>query len=418
MRPPIAVGAAGGPAENAFRRERQHGKTVNSYAMKWSFKLGRLLGIDVYVHFTFLLLLGFIGLAHWTAGRSLEAALSGVLFFASLFLCVLLHEYGHALAARRYGIGTRDITLLPIGGLARLERMPEKPMQELIVALAGPAVNVVIAGGLLAGLFLRNTWQLPSAFSVTSGGFIERLLMVNVFLVVFNILPALPLDGGRVLRSLLAMRMEYARATSIAAAIGKGMALIFGFVGLFSNPMLLLIALFVWIGATQEAAAAQMKSSFAGANVRDAMLTDFRALSPQDSLADATKLLLAGSQTDFPVVDGGRVVGILDHSALFQALRERGERALVGAVMRPQFVTLQAHQSLDEALAEVRAEGELTMAVSEDGRFVGLLTPENVGEFFMIRRALANCPSPPPRVPSVIGPPVIADLRPSRGNAT
>ena len=307
--------------------------------MKWSFKLGRLLGIDVYVHVTFLLLLGFIGLAHWTAGRSLEAALGGVLFFASLFLCVLLHEYGHALAARRYGIGTRDITLLPIGGLARLERMPEKPMQELIVALAGPAVNVVIAGGLLAGLFLRNTWQLPSAFSVTSGGFIERLLMVNVFLVLFNMLPAFPMDGGRVLRSLLAMRMEYARATSIAAAIGKGMAVIFGFVGLFSNPMLLLIALFVWIGATQEAAAAQMKSSFTGATVRDAMLTDFRALSPQDSLADATKLLLAGSQTDFPVVDGGRVVGILDHAALFEALRERGDLALIGDVMSPQFVT-------------------------------------------------------------------------------
>jgi len=376
--------------------------------MKWSFKLGRLLGIDVHVHVTFLLLLGFIGLAHWTVGRSLEAALSGVLFFASLFLCVLLHEYGHALAARRYGIGTRDITLLPIGGLARLGRMPDKPMQELIVALAGPAVNVVIAGGLLAGLFLRNTWQLPSAFSVTSGGFIERLLVVNVFLVLFNMLPAFPMDGGRVLRSLLAMRMEYARATSIAAAIGKGMAVIFGFVGLFSNPMLLLIALFVWIGATQEAAAAQMKSSSTGATVRDAMLTDFRALSPQDSLADATKLLLAGSQTDFPVVDSGRVVGILDHAALFQALRERGDAALVGAVMRPQFVTLQAAQSLDDALAEVRAEGGLTMAVSEEGRFVGLLTPENVGEYFMIRRALANRP-PPPRVPPVIGaPPVIA----------
>lgn len=397
-----------GPGESDCFREQQPKKTVNSYTMKWSFKLGRLLGIDVYIHVTFLLLLGFIGFAHWTVGRSLEAALAGVLFFTSLFLCVLLHEYGHALAARRYGIGTRDITLLPIGGLARLERMPEKPFQELVVALAGPAVNVVIAGGLLVGLFLRNTWHLPTAASVTSGGFIERLLVVNVFLVLFNMLPAFPMDGGRVLRSLLAMRMEYARATNIAAAIGKGMAVLFGFVGLFSNPMLLLIALFVWIGATQEAAAAQMKSSFAGATVRDAMLTDFRALSPQDSLADATKLLLAGSQTDFPVVDGGRVVGILDHSALFQALRERGDGALVGAVMRPQFVTLQAHQSLDDALAEVRAEGGLTMAVSEDGRFVGLLTPENVGEFFMIRRALANRPPAPPRAPAVNGvPPVI-----------
>ena len=386
----------------------------------WSLHLGRWLGIDVYLHITFLLLLAFIGLSHGIADRSVDAALGGVLFFAGLFVCVLLHEYGHALAARRYGIATRDITLLPIGGVARLERMPEKPWQEFVVAVAGPAVNVVIAAGLLAGLFLRNTWELPATPSVTSGGLIERLLLANVFLVLFNLLPAFPMDGGRVLRSLLAMRLNYARATGIAAAIGKGMAVLFGFAGLFGNPMLLLIALFVWIGATQEAAAAQMKSSFAGATVRDAMLTDFRALSPQDSLANATKLLLAGSQTDFPVVDGGRVVGILDHSTLFQALRERGDLVPIGDVMRSGFVTLRADQSLDDALTEVCAEGGLTMAVTEDGRFIGLLTPENVGEFFMIRRALANRPPPPlPRVPPVISaPPVIADLRPSRGTAT
>jgi Zn-dependent protease len=392
---------------------------TNQSGIGWSLHLGRWLGIDVYLHITFLLLLAFVGLSQGIAAGGAGAAIGGVLFFAGLFVCVLLHEYGHALAARHYGIATRDITLLPIGGLARLERMPDKPWQEFVVALAGPAVNVVIAGGLLAGLFLRPSWHLPSELSVTTGGFIERMLVANVFLVVFNLLPAFPMDGGRVLRSLLAMRMDYARATSIAAAIGKGMAALFGFVGLFANPMLLLIALFVWIGATQEAAAAQRKSSFAGATVRDAMLTDFRALSPQDSLADATRLLLAGSQTDFPVVDGGRVVGILDHAALFQALRARGDLAVVGEVMRLEFVTLRADRSLDEALAEVRAEGGLTMAVIEDGRFVGLLTPENVGEFFMIRHALAHRSPAPPRVPPVIGgPPVIANLRPSRGPAT
>ena len=177
----------------------------------------------------------------------------------------------------------------------------------------------------------------------------------------------------------------------------------------------------MWIGATQESAAAQMKSSFAGATVRDAMLTDFRVLSPQNSLGDATRLLLAGSQADFPVVDGGRVVGVLDHGALFQSLREQGDLARVGDVMRPGFVTLRADQSLDDALAEVRAEGGLTMAVIEDGRFVGLLTPENVGEFFMIRRALANHPPPLPRVPPASGvasaihvSPILPGYRPSR----
>ena len=386
--------------------------------MKWSMKLGRILGIDVYVHFTFLLLLGFVGLAHWMTERSLEAALTGLLFFTGLFACVLLHEYGHALAARKYGIATRDITLLPIGGLARLERMPDKPSQELVVALAGPLVNVIIAAGLFLGLTLTGTWQPLASLTTTSGNLLERLLAVNVFLVLFNLLPAFPMDGGRVLRSLLAMRLDYARATRIAARIGQGMALVFGFIGLFTNPMLLLIALFVWVGAAQEAAAAEMKASFTGVTVRDAMLTDFRALSPQDSLGDVTKLLLAGSQTDFPVADGGRVVGILDHAALFQALRERGDLAQVGDVMRSAYVTLRADQSLDEAIAEVRAEGGLTMAVTEEERFVGLLTPENVGEFFMIRRALANRP-PLPRVPPVMAvPPVIADLYPSRNRAT
>jgi len=389
--------------------------TKRQAGMGWSLHLGRWLGIDVYLHTTFLLLLAFIGLSQGIAAGSAGAAINGVLFFAGLFVCVLLHEYGHALAARRYGIATRDITLLPIGGVARLERMPDKPWQEFVVALAGPAVNVVIAGGLFAGLALRNSGQLPLELNVTSGGFIERMLAANVFLVVFNLLPAFPMDGGRVLRSLLAMRMNYARATSIAAAIGKAMAVLFGFAGLFGNPMLLLIALFVYIGATQEAAAAQMKWSFAGASVREAMLTDFRTLSPQASLADATKLLLAGSQTDFPVVDGGRVVGILDHAELFRALRERGELALVGEVMRPQFVALEAARSLDEALTEVRSESGLTMAVIEDGRFVGLLTPENLGEFFLIRRALVNRPPRPPRErPVIAAPPVIPILRPTR----
>lgn len=397
-------------------------KVQNANRNAWSFRLGRMLGVDVYVHLTFLLLLGFIGVAHGLAGRSVDAALTGVLFFAGIFLCVLLHEFGHALAARRYGIKTTDITLLPIGGLARLERIPEKPVQELVVALAGPAVNLVIAAGLAVGLWLGGYWQTLSSLGLTGGNIFERLLVANVFLVLFNLLPAFPMDGGRVLRSLLAMRLDYARATNIAAGIGKGMAVLFGFAGLFGNPMLLLIALFVWIGASQEAAAAQMKSSFVGATVRDAMLTDFRVLSPRNSLGDASKLLLTGSQTDFPIVDGGRVVGILDHAALFQSLRERGDLALVGEVMRSGFITLRADQSLDDALTEVRAEGGLTMAVTEDGRFVGLLTPENVGEFFMIRRALVNRPPPLPRVPPAIGvlpvgavPPVLPGCRPSRG---
>lgn len=349
-----------------------------------------MLGIDVYVHFTFLLLLGLVGLAHWMPGRSVEAALNGLLFFGGLFLCVLLHEYGHALAARKYGIATRDITLLPIGGLARLERMPEKPLQELVVALAGPLVNVIVAAGLFLGLVLTGSWQPLSSLTTTSGNMAERLLFVNVFLVLFNLLPAFPMDGGRVLRSWLAMRLDYARATGIAAAIGKGMAVLFGMIGLFSNPILLLIAVFVWMGATQEAAAAEMKSSFAGVRVQEAMLTDFNTLSPKETVGDAARLLLAGSQQDFPVLDNGRLMGVLGHTRLFEALRGRGVDTLVAEVMDKDIPAVQADEALDAALTRVETERGALLPVMRNGELIGLLTAENLGEFYLIRRALAG----------------------------
>ncbi len=376
--------------------------------MKWSLKVGRILGIDVYIHATFLLLLGFVGVAHWLAGRSLEAALTGVLFFGGMFLCVLLHEYGHALAARRYGIATRDITLLPIGGLARLERMPDKPSQELVVAIAGPLVNVVIAVSLFVGIHLSGQWQPLSSLTTTSGNLVERLLAVNVFLVLFNLLPAFPMDGGRVLRSLLALRMQYARATRIAARIGQGMAALFGFAGLFGNPMLLLIALFVWIGAAQEAAAVEMKAGLAGYLVRDAMQSEVRTLSPQDTLREGVAALLAGAQQDFPVVENGRVVGMLARHDLLKGIHEHGEFATVASVMQREVEPLEANELLDWAVIHLNPDQGLSRPVLREGHLVGLLTAENLGEFYMIRRALAernrNRRSAPPmvRMPRVV----------------
>ena len=360
--------------------------------MKWSFRIGRILGIDVYLHTTFLLLLGFVGATNWLAGRSLEAAIGGMLFFGGLFLCVLLHEYGHALAARRYGIATRDITLLPIGGVARLERMPDRPAQELVVALAGPLANVVIAAGLFLGLQLSDQWQPLASLTMTSGNLVERLLAVNVFLVLFNLLPAFPMDGGRVLRALLAMRMEYARATNVAATIGQGMALVFAAIGLFTNPMLLFIALFVWIGAAQEAAAAQMRAAFAGNLVRDAMQTDFRTLSPLDGLRQAVGLLLASAQQDFPVVEDGRLVGLLHRADLLRALSEHGEGVTVASAMERNIETVDANELLDWAIAHRESDRGFTRPVLRDGRLVGLLTAENLGEFFMVRSALDRQP--------------------------
>jgi Zn-dependent protease len=287
--------------------------------MKWSWKIGEFAGISVYMHATFLLLLGWVAFTHWQDEQSLAAVVSGVAFVLALFACVVAHEYGHALTARRYGIRTREITLLPIGGVARLERMPDDPRQELWVALAGPAVNVVIAAGLLAWLLITSSLVPVDQIDVGRGSFLERLMVVNLFLMGFNLLPAFPMDGGRVLRAVLAQRMEYTRATHVAANVGQGMAFLFGFAGLFGNPMLLFIAFFVWIGAAQESSAVQMKSALGGIPVARAMLTDFHTLQPLESLDRAAALILAGSQQDFPVVDGGRVAGILTRVDLFAA---------------------------------------------------------------------------------------------------
>lgn len=227
--------------------------------MKWSWKIGTFAGIAVHMHATFLLLLLWIAVSHWMQSGSLLVTAVGVAFILSLFLCVVLHEYGHALTARRFGIATKDITLLPIGGIARLERMPDKPNQELWVALAGPAVNLVLAAGLALYLVVTDHFEPVGQIGFTHGMFLERLLLANLFLVGFNLIPAFPMDGGRVLRALMAKRTEYVRATRIAAAIGQGLAFMFGLLGLFTNPFLIFIALFVWIGASQEAAMVETK---------------------------------------------------------------------------------------------------------------------------------------------------------------
>jgi Zn-dependent protease len=356
--------------------------------MKWSIRIGNLFGIPVFIHVTFLLLLAWVGVMSWRDARSLSAALDGVLFICTIFACVVLHELGHALTARKYGIPTRDITLLPIGGVARLDRMPDDPRQELWVAVAGPAVNVVIAAALFVwGQVSASVFSLGEV-GITSGSFLNRVILVNVFLVLFNLLPAFPMDGGRVLRALLATRMEYTRATHLAAVIGQSMAFVFGFVGLFLNPMLIFIALFVWIGAAQEASMVQMKYSLSGIPVSRAMVTEFHTLQPDNTLADAVELTLKGTQRDFPVVDDARVVGVLRQGDMLGTLARQGSGTRVGDVMQTDFQVVQASEMLDTAfrrLSECRCN---TAPVSFQGRLVGMVTMDNIGEFLAIQGAL------------------------------
>ena len=358
--------------------------------MKWSWRLAEVAGIGVYMHATFLILIGWVVLTHWLQDESLTDTLRGVIFILALFACVVMHEFSHALTARKYGIKARDITLLPIGGVARLERMPEEPKQELWVALAGPAVNLVIAAALF--LWLELTGNVPQMAEVgqLGGPFLAQLMVVNVFLVVFNMLPAFPMDGGRVLRALLATRIPYTRATEIAASLGQAMALLFGFLGFFTNPFLLFIAFFVWIGAAQESSMVQMKSALGGIPVSHAMVTDFRTLAPVDQLHRAIELILSGSQQDFPVTDGTRVVGILTRSDLLGALAELDRNTPVSEVMQKDFQVVDFSEMLETAFARLQSCSCHTLPVTRNRKLVGLLTMDNLGEFMAIHAALTS----------------------------
>jgi Zn-dependent protease/CBS domain-containing protein len=362
--------------------------------MKWSIKVGNLLGIELYLHFTFLLLLVFLGISYWQSTHEVAATLQGIALILVLFGCVALHELGHALMARRYGIKTRDITLLPIGGVARLERMPDRPAQEFWVALAGPAVNVVIAFVLAVGLAVTGRFTPVEEMSVTGGAFWQRVMGFNVFLVVFNLLPAFPMDGGRVLRALLSIRLGRPRATAIAANVGQVMAILFGIVGFFGNPFLIFIAIFVYLGAQAEAGMVEIESALEGLRVRDAMITRFRTLAVDDTLARAVEELLAGSQQDFPVLDDGRPAGILRRNDLVKALAEGRRDAAVTEAMSRNCTTVDESAPLKPALESMHEHQCATVPVVANGQLVGLLTLENISEMIMVNSAMRRQAAP------------------------
>ena len=356
--------------------------------MRWSWKIGEVAGIGLYVHVTFWVLIFFILFMNWSHGHNLITALYGAVFVLVIFGCITLHELGHALTAHRFGVRTRDITLLPIGGLARLERMPDDPMQELWVALAGPAVNVGIAALLYVVIVSAGGGISFGQFEWFGGNFLNKLMIVNLWLVAFNMIPAFPMDGGRVLRSLLARRLEFGRATRISARIGQGIACIFGLAGIFSDPFLIFIALFVWSGAEQEASAARMHVSVGDIPVQHVMLRDFHTLRPDDTLADAAGHVLAGWREDFPVVFGDHVLGMLTRDDMTKGLAQGGPDLRVRDCMHRDIATVDPRLRLEKALVLIRECNCRSLPVVQDGRLVGLLTLDNVGEFLSIHSAL------------------------------
>lgn len=354
----------------------------------WAFRLLTVAGIPIRIHFTFVLFLAWIAVSNRTGG------LMWTTVIVAIFACVLLHELGHALTARRYGIETRDITLYPIGGVAMLTGRP-RARQELWISLAGPGVNVAIALVLGAVLLIKEGGIPNPSFSLAGGSFLGALFAANVSLAVFNMIPAFPMDGGRVLRALLALAMPEAKATQAAGAIGQGLAILFGLIGILAgSPILVLIAFFVFLGAAQEVSASVTRSVLSGHALQDAMQRRYRTMPSGASLETAAKMLLEGSQHDFPVVagEGGDVIGLLTRTDIATGLANAGPESYVAAHMRRDFKTAHPNLPLEMAVDLFTSDDANPVLIMEDGEMLGMVTQENLSEFIMLEHARHQAP--------------------------
>jgi Zn-dependent protease len=357
--------------------------------MRWSFSIGRIAGTDVKVHVTFLLFLAYLAWLGYQEGGS-AAAVARTLFIIGLFLCVLLHEFGHILMARRFGVRTPDVILLPIGGVARLERLPERPRQEFLIALAGPLVTLLIAVVLYLGIWLSGGSPALPDENLANVPYFTQLLWANIVLLGFNLIPAFPMDGGRVLRAMLASRLGMVRGTRVAASVGQVLAIVGGLYGLSGGPpMLVLIAFFVFLGASAEASAVETRAAGEGLRVVQMMVTDFRTIPIHATLSQAVDLLLSGEQREFPVVDNlGRTEGILTRDNLIRGLNQRGPNSTVAEAMTANVPTVSPTTGFQEALDRLRSSGLPALPVIEqNGSLVGLLTLDNITDLLLVRRA-------------------------------
>jgi Zn-dependent protease len=357
--------------------------------MRWSYRIGRIAGTDIKVHVTFLLIVGLWAVRGYEEGGP-AGALIGALALLALFACILLHEFGHILMARRFGVRTPDVILLPIGGVARLERIPDEPKQELLIALAGPAVTLAII--VVLYLTMLATGIPASQIRLDpEAPFLGQLTAVNISLLLFNLIPAFPMDGGRVLRALLASRLGLVQGTRIAASLGQLLAVTGGVYGLLviNEPLLVLIAFFVFLGANAEAAAVETRVAGRGLNVGQMMVTDFRTLPVHATLAQAVELLLSGEQREFPVVDNlGRTEGILTRENLIKGLSQHGAGSSVAQAMTSDVPRVPPTLGFLEALERLRSSRLPALPVVDGaGALVGLLTQDNINDHLMVRRA-------------------------------
>ena len=359
--------------------------------MRWSITLGSIAGTSVRIHLTFVLFLLWIGVSQYRL-EGAAAAWDTLAFISLLFFCVVLHEFGHILMARRFGVKTRDVTLFPIGGIANMERIPEKPSQELLVSLAGPMVNLVIAAALIIALGSMITVEELSQLDDPGASLVTRLAAANLILMAFNLIPAFPMDGGRVLRALLAMRMGYTDATRTAATIGQGFAFILGFLGFIGNPVLIFIAIFIYIAAGAEADAVSIRDVARDLVVEDDMMTSLALIPENARIGDAVEHLLNTSMADFPVVDDqGRPRGLLTRAGIVSALKEHGESFPVVSVMEHAAPMIEEKKTLAQALDLFAATpSSVIIVTNRSGAISGLLSRLAINDVALIRSLRPN----------------------------
>lgn len=352
--------------------------------MTWSFQIGKLFGIPLRIHLTFFLLLLFVALA--PAETTGVGGLNGALFVVALFACVVVHELAHSLVARKYGVPVRYIILLPIGGISMMERMPDDPHQEFNVAVVGPLTSLALAVVLGAVVFAISGTLEPFTMTAWRPGiipFLTRLTWLNVILAGFNLIPAFPVDGGRVLRALLAFHMDYAVATRAAAVIGQALAILLGIIGLFTNWWLILIAVFIYMGAAAEDTQVRVRRTLQEVPAWRAMVNDFRSLDKDETLADAFAYASHSYQHDFPVTDEGQLVGLVTRQALITGMQERGGDTTVSEVMVGNPCRVGPNESLSAVYQEISTGACPIAAVIDETRLVGLVTPESVSQYLM-----------------------------------
>jgi Zn-dependent protease/predicted transcriptional regulator len=361
--------------------------------MKGSLKLGKIAGIGLFVHWTFSLLILFIVYTNYKAGQNSIQILWSVLFILCIFLTVFMHELGHALTAKKFGIKTKDITLLPIGGVAQLERLPEKPSEELMVAFAGPMVNIILA--LLTSLFisLPNTSEEMVAElenGVNAGNFFLNFYLVNIILAFFNLIPAFPMDGGRVLRALLSYKLERHQATKIAARIGQALAIGFVLLGFYSNPFLIFIGIFVFMGAQIESEYTESKYMLKGYKVRDVLMKQYPTIDYNETLETAVKIMLDSQNKHFLVTENGIPMGTLNREQIIAALAKKEGETRLSSIMDRELILLQADDLLEDIFELVYKNKSTLMLVIDDNQLIGTLDTENLLEFILINEVKAN----------------------------